>query len=96
MGTLSTKLPLDLLQTQWSQQLNQLLRMPILQGTMLTNITLTAATPRAIQTKLNRIAQGWFLTDNQADCRVWRTEDFNVTTLTLESNANTTISLWIF
>lgn len=93
---LPQKLPLDLMQTRWAQILNQFVNNPILQGVAISDILLNATTPKAIQTTLERVPQGWFLIDNMADCSVWRTEPFNAQTLTLEASADTTISIWVF
>ena len=96
MAQLSTKLTWDLAQTKWSATLNPILAIPFLSGNSIANITLTASTPLAINHLLQRLPQGWFITDNTADAVIWRTKPFNSATLTLESSANTTISIWVF
>lgn len=96
MSSLSTKLPWELAQTRWASTLNPILALPILNGNFLKNISLTASTPKSINHLLQRMQQGWILIDNTASCTVWRTQAFNDLTLTLESSANTTISLWVF
>ncbi len=93
---LSAKLPWDLANPKWAAEINPLLALPILNGNLLTNISLVASTPLAINHLLQRMPQGWILTDNTADTAVWRTRAFSQYTLTLESSADTTISLWIF
>lgn len=94
--SLPQRLPYELLQTQWAEQLNPILANPIMQGLAITGIILNATTPKLINTGLGRIPQGWFLIDNMASCNVWRTEPFNSRNITLSASADTTISIWIF
>ena len=96
MAQLSSKLTWDLAQTKWSATLNPVLAIPFLSGNQIFNIVLTASTPKVINHLLQRMPQGWFLTDNQADAVVWRSAAFNSLTITLEASANTTISFWVF
>lgn len=85
-----------LLQKQWSSELRPLLANPLTQGMQLNNITLVANTPLTFPHYLGRQMQGWWPTDNTAFCEIKRTLPLNSQTLTLEANANTTISLWVF
>jgi hypothetical protein len=96
MSNLSTKLPLDLLLTQWSTILTPVINNPILKGYAIKSIVMAATTPRVIPIGLGFAQQGWFLTDNMASCNVWRTQPFNESALTLEASADTTISIWVF
>lgn len=96
MASVSPKLPWELAQTKWAATLNPILALPILNGVSIVGINLIASTPQAINHLLQRTPQGWFLTDNTADTPIWRTVAFNKLTLTLESSANTTISIWVF
>lgn len=96
MTALSPKLPWELAQTKWSGTLNPIIALPILNGNMITGINLIANKAQAINHLLQRMPQGWFLTDNTADTVVWRTLAFTQLTLTLESSVNTTISIWVF
>lgn len=96
MAFLSTKLPWDLAQTRWASTLNPIISIPFLSGNQISDVVLTASTPLAISHLLQRMPQGWFLTDNTANAVIWRTEPLNNLTITLESSANTTISLWVF
>lgn len=91
---LSSKLPWPLMNPILAQQFNQIAAVPMLQGNAV-SATLVASKPQAINHLLQRQPQGWFLIDNTADAVVWRTA-WNQSTLTLESSANTTISLWVF
>lgn len=82
--------------TQWATQLNPIVANPIIQGLAINSVILNAGVPKTIQTSLNRMQQGWFLTDNMANSVVWRTQPFNSQNLTLQASADTTISLWVF
>jgi hypothetical protein len=96
MSQLSTKLPWDLAQTKWASTINPVLALPILNGGMIEAVNLTANVPRAINHLLQRLPQGWMLTDNRKNAVVWRSADFNDLTLTLTASADTTISFWVF
>lgn len=96
MAQLSTKLPWDLANTKWAATLNPVLALPILNGVQLNDIVLAANVPLTINHLLQRMPQGWMVTDNTADTAIWRTMPFNKLTITLESSADTTISVWVF
>lgn len=93
---LSTKLPWDLAQTQWASTINPILALPILNGNEIDEIKLIAGKAQAINHLLQRVPQGWFLLDNTANTVIWRTAMFNSLTLSLQSSADTTISIWVF
>lgn len=96
MAFLSTKLPWDLASTRWASQLNPIIALPILNGNQVSDVSLTASTPLAINHLLGRMPKGWFLTDNTANAVIWRTQNFNQFSIILEASADTTISFWIF
>ncbi len=96
MAQLSTKLPWELAQTKWSSILNPIIALPFLSGNMIEGIALTATTPKAVNHLLQRKPQGWFVIDNTANAVIWRSASFNDLTITLESDANTTINIWVF
>ena len=85
-----------LMQKQWSSELNPLLANTLTQGAFLNNITLIANVPLTFNHYLGKQMQGWYVTDNTAFAQIKRTAPLNNQTLTLESNANTTLSLWVF
>jgi len=93
---LSPKLDWALANPLWSQTLNPIVNNPIVQGKQISNVVLVANTPLQVTHGLNRMMQGWFPVDNIANCNVWRTQNLNTKTLTIESSANTTLSLWVF
>ncbi len=96
MTQLSSKLPWEQANTKWAAALNPLLANPIFMGVHIQDIVLAATTPKAINHLLQRMPQGWFVTDNTAISYIWRTKPFNDLTITLEASASTTISIWIF
>jgi len=96
MAQLSTKLPWDLAQTKWSSILNPIIAIPFLQGNAIENISLTASTPKAINHLLQRMPQGWILTDNTANAVIWRSKASTDLFITLESSADTVISIWVY
>lgn len=92
---------LSLLMTSWPSQLDPLLKDPTNNGILLNGvnnagISLAANTPLAINHLLQRTQQGWMLTDINSNANVWRTQPFNTTTLTLESDADVSIKLFVF
>jgi hypothetical protein len=96
VSKLSTKLPWDLAAPRWASELNPVIALPILQGVLLKDISLTMGIPKVVNHLLQRQPQGWLITDNTASATVWRTAAFNILTLTLEASADTTVSLWVF
>jgi Tfp pilus assembly protein PilN len=96
MAQLSTKLPWELAQTKWASTINPILALPILQGNLITAISLIAGTPKSINHLLGRMPQGWFLVDNTSNAVIWRSSDFTQYTVTLETSVTTTVSIWIF
>lgn len=96
MAQLSQRLPWELAAPKWAASLNPLLAKPLLNGVLLKNIALEMNVPKAINHLLQRLPQGWILVDQDASANVWRAAEFNNLTLTLESSADVTISLWVF
>jgi hypothetical protein len=93
---LSTKLPWELAQTKWAADINPVLRLPILAGNQINSIALTATTPKAVNHLLQRMPQGWFLVDINANAVIWRPAAWNDATITLESSANVTVSIYVY
>ena len=87
---------LMLMQKSWASQINPVLSNVFLQGSFLTNINLVANTPLVINHYLGKQMNGWLVVDNTAFCEVKRIAPLNNSTLTLEANATTSISLWCF
>lgn len=84
------------MQTQWAQQLNPLIANEITQGLLLSNVTLASGADTVIPTGLNRLQQGWIITDKDANANIWRTAAFNNNYLTLRASAAVVVSIWVF
>lgn len=93
---LSPSLPWSLANPKWAAEINPILAKPILAGNQINGILLAANTPTAINHLLQRTPQGWFLVDINASAAVWRTTTWTTTTITLETSAKVTISLYIY
>jgi hypothetical protein len=93
---LPQKLSLDMLQTQWSAQLNPLLAVPLTQGIQINDVVLLSGVPFVVNHLLNRKMQGWQIVDKDGYADIKRTQPFNSKTLTIEANANVTVSLWCY
>ena len=95
-GSLSSNLPWTLANPKWAATINPVLANPLVQGQQIDSIILVSGKTKVINHGLQQLPQGWFLVDNIANAVVWRTSSFTATTLTLESSANTTISIWVY
>ena len=74
MSKLSTKLPLDLLQTQWSTLiLNPIISKSQNQGNLLTGISLTSGS-NVINHLLARQMQGFYIADIDAPVTIYRSQ----------------------
>jgi len=96
MSKLPRKLNWELAQTEWAKQIEPLLGNAILKGHALNDIQLDAGKAKDIQTGLNRQQQGWIITDILSGAKVWRTKPFSANILTLETDLDTTISIWVY
>lgn len=86
---------LSLLQTSWASDIDPILANPILQGIPIKNVALNVG-PTVINHLLGRNQQGYIITDQQGIADIYRSAAFNNKTLTLTSNANVTVSLWVY
>lgn len=93
---LPQKLPYDLMLTRWAAILNPVVDNPLLGGVAINGIQLDVGVPKVIQNPLQRVPQGWIITDNLVFCDIKRTQPFNAKTLTLETSVSTTISIWLY
>jgi hypothetical protein len=93
---LSTKLAWELANPKWASSLNPLLALPLVNGQQLDGIILVANKPQNINHSLGQLPKGWYIVDINAAATVYRTQPFNDKTITLESSANATISIWIY
>lgn len=92
---LPQKLPYDLMLTNWATQLDPLIKSPINQGNLVTNVKIKTGV-NVINHKLSRKQVGYFIADITGPALLYRTADFNNLTLTLTSTGDCMISLWVF
>lgn len=83
------------METLWKSALDPVLANLLLQGNLISNITLNNGVT-VINHKLGRMQLGWFLTDNTGIATIYRSQPFNNLTLTLTSNASEVVSIWCF
>ncbi len=86
---------LMLLQKQWTSQLNPLLANSLTQGVLITGVNLINGS-NIFNHYLGKQMIGWILVDQDAQAQIYRSAPLNSQTLTLASNNNVTISLWVF
>lgn len=85
-------------QTQWSAELNPVLSNPLINGQLLSAIKLSNG-QTTVNHKLGRKLQGWFIVGIDAPATIYDAQANNQTpqiTLSLVSNAVTTVTLWVF
>jgi hypothetical protein len=71
----------------------------ILDGTLLTNISLVSGTTNLVEHKLGREPLGYLVTSVDTNCNVWSSQATNIfktRTLALETSSNCKVSLWVF
>ncbi len=97
-----SKLPIlsdtDLMQTRWSSILNPVLINPVVNGILLSGVSLSTGS-NTINHKLGRKLQGWCLTRVRASAAIYDTQDSNTMpelTLKLTSSANVTVDIYVF
>jgi hypothetical protein len=93
---LPQKLNWDLAQTAWATEINPLIAFAPTKGLLLKDIAITAAGPNVVNHRLGRKMQGWMIIDKDADASIYRSAPLNNLTITLTSDADVTISLWVF
>jgi hypothetical protein len=89
---------LRLLQTQWAQNINPLLRNPLLQGRLIEGVELVSG-DNTINHLLDRKLRGWVLTGISAAAQIYDKQATNASpqqTLILNSDASCTVALWVF
>lgn len=68
---------------------------PILNGLYIENIAIVSGTAKVVNHKLQRKLKGYFIGKISADANIWDTASGDKT-LTLNSDANVTVSIWVF
>ena len=95
---LATKLPYNLMITQWSQELNPLLTSPLAGAVLLSGISLQAGN-NTINHRLGQKLQGYMVVLNSAAATFYDGQNTNPTpalTLVLNASMDTTVSLIVF
>lgn len=85
----------DLSSDRWATALNPLLTNPLVNGHLLTNLQLINGVT-TVNHLLGRKMQGWYVVDIDGAAEIYRSQPLNNLTLTLTSNADITVSLWVF
>lgn len=86
------------MQTRWASQLNPLLANPLTAGRLIRNVELSTGA-NTINHGLGRKLQGWVLTRLRAAAQIYDMQDSSIIpnlTLTLVSDANVAVDLWVF
>lgn len=89
---------MDLMQTKWAQQLNPVLSNPMMAGSLIRNVGLSVGA-NEVNHKLGRKLQGYIITMQRGPAQVYSTQEFNNIpnlTLTLVSDADVLVDLWVF
>lgn len=86
---------LQLLQNRWASQLNPVLANRFVQGRQITGVRLISG-DNVINHLLSAQQNGWVITDQTAAASIYRSAPLNDTTLTLNSSAPVTVSLWVY
>lgn len=86
---------LMLMQTAWAKQLNPLLANPMNGMSIIKNVPLVSGS-NVINHGLGQVQQGWMLVDIQGPAVIYRDSPFNALTLSLHSDAPTTVSIGVF
>lgn len=91
-------LNLPQMQNTWATQIDPIIINPLVQGQLLQNLPLLVGT-NAINHKLGRRLQGWFIVGINGIAEIYDTQASNQMpqlTLNLTSDANVSVSLWVF
>ncbi len=95
---LPQKLDLPQMQVKWATQIDPLISNPLTQGQLLQNVPLINGIT-VVNHKLGRKLIGWFIVGINAAATVYDSQASNQMqdlTLVLNSNAVTTVNLWVF
>jgi hypothetical protein len=93
---LPQKLPLDLMQVAWAKEIDPMLNSILIRGGLhITNIEIKTGV-NVINHLLNRKQLGYIITDINDSAILYRSKPFNNKTLTITSDKDCTVSLWVF
>lgn len=89
---------LSMLQTQWSSQIDPVLAQPIVNGRVITGVSLVTGS-NTINTLLSRKLQGWIIVSKSAASDIYdsqATNNMSDKTLILNSSAPCVVSILVF
>ena len=98
MATLPQQLDWNMAQNRWASILNPVISSPIVNGLLLTNVSLINGTT-VINHKLGRKLQGWILVGINGAATIYDNQASNQMTdltLSLTSDADVICSIWVF
>lgn len=96
MANLPRNLPWEKANQLWASAIDPVLANLLVQGNIISGIVFVANTPQTLNHLLGKIQTGYWLIDQTAAGLIYRTQPLNSKTITLESNANLTCSIWCF
>lgn len=97
-GSLTTRAPWERAQPLWASQINPVLANPLVQGQLLSNISVSSGA-NVINHKLGRKLQGYIVVLNSAAVTYYDSQSTNQTpdlTLILNASGSAVISLYVF
>lgn len=83
------------MQNQWASVLTPIIKNPIVSGGQLDDIILDTG-DNVINHKLGRQPQGWVIVDIDAAAVIYRSAEMTPKTLTLNSDADCTVSIYVY
>lgn len=86
-------------QNNIEQVLTPILRSPIIDGVLMTELCLTAGVSNEVKHKLGRKPLGWIVVRKRKDSRIWDLQDTNpqpTNTLSIACSHDCVVDLWIF
>lgn len=90
---------LNQVQSNVTQAFKQITNIPLLDGKLISDVSITSGTAKTVNHGLGRTLQGWFITKKNANADVWDSQSsnsFTDKTLVLNASSNVTVSLWVF
>lgn len=98
MNRLPQQLPVDQLQSKWAAVLNPVIACPLINGLLLENVALEIGA-NVVNHRLGRKLTGWIIVRQNAAANIYDMQEFNQMpqlTLNLTTDADTTVSMWVF
>jgi len=87
------------LQERLQEYFQPITRCPIIDGTLLTNVSLVTGSVNNVPHLLGRTILGYIIVRNRSQSQIWDSQDANIfakKTLALNTSANTTVDIWVF